>query len=47
MPRKILDKYNSFNRDILAEVLPESFLEKLDEIYNTAKILRALKKLIK
>ena len=44
MPNKVLKKYNSFSREILAELLPEWTLKELDKVYSNAKTVRVLKK---
>lgn len=46
MSRKMLKSYSAFQRNILKDIISGKSLEALDEMYNEAKQLRAIKKIL-
>ncbi len=44
MSRKYLERYNSFSREILLEVLSEDECRVLDDKYTKAKTIRGIKR---
>ena len=45
MSRKFKNKYNSFHREILREVITDKELNQLDKKYNEAKKIRAIRRI--